>query len=235
MMMTFDTLENVLNCNDPYDIRFKCPYCNHTTNINFNRNIIYTVKDDIIIRCNYCNHIVYMLKPLWNGDKSIKESEISQILTPIDKIDSITEEDITELTKLFNCSENNPVLDDTKLNILNYFVDKYILYRLDTEHLMDLYNLVKELVENRIEYIIKTNYNEIKLPVGTMVKIKPKYLEPKEDSIYDYENKMGVITRSIRLASDEFHQGWYMYNIKFDGIPNVVTLYRKEFKVIETI
>ena len=114
-------------------------------------------------------------------------------------------------------------------------MDESILNKLSTEYINTLYKITKELVETRIEHIIETEYSETKLPKGTRVKIKPKYLEPKEDCIYDYENKVGIITYANRFGSNEFNQGWYSYNVKFEGIPNVVVLYRKEFNIIETI
>ena len=120
----------------------------------------------------------------------------------VNNINSITEEDISKLTALFDCSGN-------RASILKYFMDESILNKLSTEYINTLYKITKELVETRIEHIIETEYSETKLPKGTMVKIKPKYLEPKED--------------------------WYTYNVKFEGIPNVVVLYRKEFNIIETI
>lgn len=146
----------------------------------------------------------------------------------VNNINSITEEDFFKLTALFDCSDN-------RASILKYFMDESILNKLSTEYINTLYKITKELVETRIEHIIETEYSETKLPKGTRVKIKPKYLEPKEDCIYDYENKVGIITYANRFGSNEFNQGWYSYNVKFEGIPNVVVLYRKEFNIIETI
>lgn len=150
-------------------------------------------------------------------------------------INSITKADIFKLTALFDYYDNYIISGGSRVNILKYFIDEAILNKLSTEYIDTLYQITKELVENRIEHIIETEYSETKLPKGTMVKIKPKYLEPKEDCIYDYENKVGIITYANRFGSDEFHQGWYTYNVKFEGIPNVVVLYRKEFNIIETI
>lgn len=146
----------------------------------------------------------------------------------VNNINSITEEDIFKLTALFDCSGN-------RASILKYFIDESILNKLSTEYINTLYKITKELVETRIEHIIETEYSETKLPKGTRVKIKLKYLEPKEDCIYDYENKVGIITYANRFGSNEFNQGWYSYNVKFEGIPNVVVLYRKEFNIIEAI
>lgn len=146
----------------------------------------------------------------------------------VNNINSITEEDISKLTALFDCSGN-------RASILKYFMDESILNKLSTEYINTLYKITKELVGTRIKHIIETEYSETKLPKGTRVTIKPKYLEPKEDCIYDYENKVGIITYANRFESNEFNQGWYSYNVKFEGIPNVVVLYRKEFNIIETI
>ena len=149
-------------------------------------------------------------------------------------INSITKADIFKLTVLFDCYDNyNYIINSSnRANILKYFMDESILNKLSTEYIDNLYQITKELVENRIEHIIETEYGETKLPKGTRIKIR---LEPKEDCIYDYENKVGIITYANRLGSNEFEQGWYTYNVKFEGIPNVIILYRKEFKVIEAI
>jgi hypothetical protein len=146
----------------------------------------------------------------------------------VNNINSITEEDFFKLTALFDCSGN-------RASILKYFIDESILNKLSTEYINTLYKITKELVETKIEHIIETEYSETKLPKGTRVKIKPKYLEPKGDCIYDYENKVGIITYANRFGSNEFNQGWYSYNVKFEGVPNVVVLYRKEFNIIEAI
>lgn len=100
----------------------------------------------------------------------------------VNNINSITKEDVFKLTALFDCGGN-------RANILKYFMDESILNKLSTEYINTLYKITKELVETRIEHIIETECSETKLLKGTRVTIKPKYLEPKEDCIYDYETR----------------------------------------------
>lgn len=81
----------------------------------------------------------------------------------VNNINSITKEDIAELTTLFRYSDDNIALDECKINALNYFIDESILQELDTDQITDLYYLVEKLVENKIDNIIRTECREIKL------------------------------------------------------------------------
>lgn len=149
----------------------------------------------------------------------------------IHNINSITKEDIAELTMLFRYSNDNIALDECKINALNYFIDESILQELDTDQITDLYYLVEKLVENKIDNIIRTECREIKLSVGTKIKIKSKYC--KLDDVY--KEKLGVIINIIRFQDNTFNNGWYAYDVLFENISDTYRFYRKEFDIVEVI
>ena len=147
----------------------------------------------------------------------------------IHNINSITKEDIAELTMLFRYSNDNIALDECKINALNYFIDESILQELDTDQITDLYYLVEKLVENKIDNIIRTECREIKLSVGTKIKIKSKYC--KLDDVY--KEKLGVIINIIRFQDNTFNNG--AYDVLFENISDTYRFYRKEFDIVEAI
>ena len=149
----------------------------------------------------------------------------------IHNINSITKEDIAELTMLFRYSNDNIALDECKINALNYFIDESILQELDTDQITDLYYLVEKLIENKIDNIIRTECREIKLSVGTKIKIKSKYC--KLDDFY--KQKLGVIINIIRFQDNTFNNGWYAYDVLFENISDTYRFYRKEFDIVEDV
>lgn len=149
----------------------------------------------------------------------------------VNNINSITKEDIAELTKLFKHCDDSSALYEDKINVLNYFIDENILWNLDTDYIMNLYYLVERLVENKIDYIIRTKYNEIRLPVGTKIKIKSEYCESKDA----YKNKVGVIINIIRFQDNTFNNGWYAYDVLFENLNKTYRFYRREFDIVEDV
>lgn len=113
--------------------------------------------------------------------------------------------------------KENP-LGCAKRYLKTFISEEIILNHISDELALEIYNDFASQLERKIEKIIEEKYNQVKVPVGTKVKM-----------LYEgFKKQVSTIVEVKRFSDDTFGYGWYIYTLDSGDV-----VYRKEFEIIE--
>lgn len=131
-------------------------------------------------------------------------------------ITELTSSNITEITREYLC--RSEPLKLAKKYLSNNISEKLILNYISDDLALKIYNDFSKKLEEKIEEIIEKEFNQVKVPVGTKVRMLYK----------EFKEPISTIKEITRFDEDTWGYGWYGYTLVSGDF-----VYRKEFEVIE--